>query len=202
MDLRCSTHPPPSSSDEEDEDDEDDALVMTLVAVPRRLVFTQKLLFVCFLSSPKIMLPEKKSLADTKTREAPRLPSRPPRPPSCSCTRGRATTMMPFLLRGPSAPPLFLCDHPKAKETFFFFAIIKVAFFADKEEECEEHTRIVVVIAQKRKHTQHTPKKVYSSPRVIIRGGRFSNLSFFFVFFRLCRLSSTRHKRHLYYLSY
>ena len=143
---------------------------MTLVAVPRRLVFTQKLLFVCFLSSPKIMLPEKKSLADTKTREAPRLPSRPPRPPSCSCTRGRATTMMPFLLRGPSAPPLFLCDHPKAKETFFFFAIIKVAFFADKEEECEEHTRIVVVIAQKRKHTQHTPKKVYSSPRVIIRG--------------------------------
>ena len=40
---------------------------------------------------------------------------------------------MPFLLRGPSAPPLFLCDHPKAKEIFFFFfAIIKVdAFFAD-----------------------------------------------------------------------
>ena len=122
MDLRCST-PPPPSSDEDDEDDDatttflagalpdvDDALVMT--HVPRRLVFAP-LLFVCFLSSP---LPEKKSLADT-TR-APRHPSRPPRPRSCSCTR-RAT--MPL---HSSALPLFLCD---TKET----AIVALA------DECE-----------------------------------------------------------------
>mmetsp|Transcript_2013 Transcript_2013/g.6141 ORF Transcript_2013/g.6141 Transcript_2013/m.6141 type:complete len:201 (-) Transcript_2013:17-619(-) len=136
MDLRCSTHPPPPSSDEdEDEEDEDDALVMTLVVVvPRRLAFTQKLLFVCFLSSPIIiiiirLLPEKKSLADfTKTREAPRLP------------------------RGGSAPPLFfLCDQCPAKEFFFFFFVFasdeNVALGPlDKEALCDEHKCIIIVV--------------------------------------------------------
>ena len=158
MDLRCSTHPPPPSSDEDEdeEDEEDDALVMTLVAVPRRLVFTQKLLFVCFLSKSPIiiivrLLPEKKSLDDfTKTREAPRLP------------------------RGGSAPPLFfLCDQcPPAKE-FFFFVFANDENVAlgplDKEATCDEHKCIVVVVVifrallKKEKKARSTPSSSSSS---------------------------------------